>query len=258
MLTFTIIQTHLHWQDKSANLQHLEEKINSITTPTHVIVLPEMFSTAFSMQAAALAETMDGPTVQWMKNLATQKKVILSGSIIIEEDGKYYNRLIWMQPNGIAFHYDKRHCFSLAKEDEHFTAGTEKIIVQANGVKICLQICYDLRFPVFSRQTKENPYDVLLYVANWPSKRIHAWNTLLAARAIENQCYVIGVNRIGTDANNLTYNGCSTIINPMGEVKFMVENDEAIFTYSIDTNTINEIRNQIPFLKDGDDYSIHL
>jgi omega-amidase len=223
-----------------------------------VVILPEMFNTGFTMNTLEMAETMDGETIHWMKELAITKKIILTGSIIIAEDGKYYNRLIWMQPNGEMHHYDKRHCFGLAGEQEHFTSGNKKIIVQANGIKICLQICYDLRFPVFSRQIKNNEYDVLLYVANWPHKRAYAWQHLLIARAIENQCYVIGVNRIGTDANNLLYNGNSTIINAMGEPIYTALNHEETATTIIDTKHVQDTRNALPFLKDADDFRMEM
>jgi predicted amidohydrolase len=255
-LNFTLIQSNLIWEDKTANLQNFATQIDALITKTQVALLPEMFSTGFSMNAPALAETMNGESVQWMKNIAAKHKIIIAGSLIIVEDGKYYNRFIWMQPNGVAFHYDKRHCFSLAGEDEHFTPGNKKIIVQANGVKICLQVCYDLRFPVFSRQTKDNEYDVLVYVANWPARRQYAWQHLLIARAIENQCYVIGINRVGTDANNLEYNGLSSIINPLGEVQEKLIDKEGTISYTIDTTSINEIRKNLPFLNDADEFKI--
>ncbi|MEI9909594.1 MAG: nitrilase-related carbon-nitrogen hydrolase [Bacteroidota bacterium] len=209
-LTITTLQTNLHWEDKAANLRMLEEKINNIPAKTEIVVLPEMFSTGFSMQPEKLAETMDGETVQWMKRIAAAKKIILTGSIIIEEKEKYFNRLIWMLPNGQFGIYDKRHRFAYAGEDAHFTAGTKRLIASVKGWKINLLVCYDLRFPVWARQTSPSnslskgeggiaspEYDILIYVANWPERRIHAWKTLLQARAIENQCYVVGVNRVG-------------------------------------------------------------
>src|SRR5436189_868450 len=195
-LTITGIQTDLFWEDKKANLEMLEKKINSIKEKTEIIVLPEMFSTGFSMQPEKLAETMDGETIQWMKRLAAEKKIILTGSVIIEDEGSYYNRLIWMLPNGQYGVYDKRHLFADAGEDEHYTAGTKRLIASVKGWKINILVCYDLRFPVWARQTPplhqergsggEVEYDVLIYVANWPEARIHAWKTLLTARAIEN------------------------------------------------------------------------
>ncbi|MDQ2751691.1 MAG: nitrilase family protein, partial [Bacteroidota bacterium] len=198
-LTITIIQTHLHWENKAANLAMLSQKIMSIKEKTEVVILPEMFSTGFSMKAEEFAETMDGETVQWMQNIAQQKKIILTGSLIIKEENKYYNRLVWMLPNGSYGYYNKRHLFGYAEEDKHYTAGNKRLITSVKGWKINTQICYDLRFPVWSRQAPsplvekegdEVEYDVLLYVANWPERRNNAWQTLLAARAIENQCYV--------------------------------------------------------------------
>jgi omega-amidase len=257
-LTFTLLQSSLAWHDKVENLKNFTTQINAIQVPTNIVVLPEMFSTGFSMNVQALAESMDGETVQWMREIAAEKKIIITGSIIVIEDGKYYNRMIWMQPNGIAHTYDKRHCFSLADEHKHFTAGNKKIIVQANGIKICLQICYDLRFPVFSRQMKNNEYDVLLYVANWPQKREYAWKQLLIARAIENQCFVLGVNITGVDGNNLQYNGFSSIINPIGEVLLQSEKFTIALTHTIHKREIDEIRKSIPFLQDGDDFRLEI
>jgi predicted amidohydrolase len=232
-LIITGIQTQLHWEEKKANLDMLEQKIFSIKEKTEIVVLPEMFSTGFSMQPEKLAETMKGETVKWMKRIATQKKIILTGSIIIEEKSHYYNRLIWMLPNGQYGIYDKRHRFAYAGEDERYTAGTKRQIASVKGWRINLLICYDLRFPVWARQGSPNPgeveYDVLIYVANWPERRIHAWRTLLQARAIENQCYVIGVNRTGDDGNNIHYSGESMVVDPMGEVTCILKRRRRYF-----------------------------
>jgi omega-amidase len=258
-LTITIIQTNLHWQNKPANLQMLEEKINSIKEQTEVVVLPEMFSTGFSMKPEELAETMDGETVKWMKRVASAKKIILTGSVIIEEAGNYYNRLIWMLPNGQYGVYDKKHLFAFAGEDNHFAAGSKRLIASVKGWKINLLVCYDLRFPVWARQQSqpEGPeYDVLIYVANWPEKRNHAWKTLLQARAIENQCYVVGVNRTGTDGNDIYYSGDSMIIDPMGEVLYTKKDAEDIFTIQLDKTHLQSVREKLPFLKDADGFQI--
>lgn len=269
-LTFTIIQTNLHWEDKAANLQMLEQKINSIQHPTQIIVLPEMFNTGFSMKPETLAEDMNGPTVEWMKRIAAEKKVILTGSIMIKEsdptplestEGEaYYNRLIWMLPNGQYGVYDKRHRFAYGGEDDHFSAGTKRLIASVNGWKINLQVCYDLRFPVWARQSpEEDPeYDVLIYVANWPERRVHAWKTLLTARAIENQCYVIGANRTGDDGNQIHYSGNSMVIDAMGEVLYEKTNEEDIHTITLSKEKLQDIRTKLPFLKDADDFSILL
>ncbi|GMV77740.1 MAG: amidohydrolase [Chitinophagaceae bacterium] len=258
-LTFTLIQTNLFWENKAANIQMLEEKINNIQPKTEVVVLPEMFSTGFSMQPEQFAESMNGSTLQWMQKIAFEKKTILTGSLMIEENGNYYNRLIWMLPNKQFGYYDKRHCFAFAKENEHYTAGNKRLIASVNGWKINVQICYDLRFPVWARQTMNNntaEYDVLIYVANWPQRRSYAWKTLLTARAIENQCYVIGVNRIGDDGNKIYHSGDSMVINALGEILYHKENEEDVFTITLQKNELQEIRNKFPFLADADSFKI--
>jgi len=258
-LLITTIQTNLHWEDKTANLQMLEEKISNISVKTEVVLLPEMFSTGFSMKPELLAETMDGETVQWMKRTAAAKKIILTGSLIIKEGNNYYNRLIWMLPNGQYGVYDKRHRFAFAGEDNHYTAGTKRLIASVKGWKINLQVCYDLRFPVWARQQSqpEGPeYDVLIYVANWPERRSLAWKTLLQARAIENQCYVIGVNRVGNDGNNIYHSGDSMIIDPMGEVLYTKKDEEDVFTIQLEKKQLDNVREKLPFLKDADGFMI--
>ncbi|MEK7226522.1 MAG: nitrilase family protein [Bacteroidota bacterium] len=274
-LNITIIQTNLHWEDKTANLQMLEEKINSIKEKTEVVILPEMFSTGFSMKPELLAETMDGETLQWMKRIAAEKKIVLAGSVIITEPGQtetvrpYYNRLIWMLPNGQYGIYDKRHCFAFAGEDEHYTAGTKRLIASVKGWKINLLICYDLRFPVWARQSSPptslhgvergpggEEYDIIIYVANWPERRIHAWKTLLQARAIENQCYVVGVNRVGDDGNGIHYNGESMVADPLGEVLYCKKEDEDIFTITLNKTHLEAVRSKFPFLRDADEFNI--
>lgn len=263
-LIITTIQTDLKWEDKQGNLTMIEEKIRSIAEKTNIVVLPEMFSTGFSMRPEALAETMDGPTVAWMKNISREKNIILAGSIIIQEEDQYFNRLLWVLPNGQLGVYDKRHCFSLAGEDQHYTPGNKRTIASVGGWKINLQVCYDLRFPVWSRQQiQQDPeqeispeYDVLIYVANWPEKRSHAWRTLLQARAIENQCYVIGVNRVGHDGNNLYHCGNSMVIDPLGEVMYEKIHDEDIHTVTLERAHLDEVRKNLPFWSDGDQFLI--
>ena len=269
-LTFTLIQTQLHWENKQANLAMFEEKINAVKEKTEIIVLPEMFSTGFSMKPELFAETMDGETVAWMKRVSAEKRVILTGSVIIEEDKKYYNRLIWMLPNGQFGFYDKRHLFAYGSEDEHYTAGNKRLIASVKGWKINLQVCYDLRFPVWARQNSPHPltpsprgeggaeieYDVLVYVANWPERRIHAWKTLLQARAIENQCYVVGLNRVGNDGNNIYHNGNSMVVGPLGEVLYEKQHEEDIFTITLQKDTLDETRHKFPFWKDADKFNI--
>lgn len=270
-ITITTIQTNLHWEDKGANLKMLEEKINGIKEKTEVVVLPEMFSTGFSMKPELLSETMEGETVQWMKRIAAEKKIILTGSIIVKENNNFHNRLIWMQPNGQYGVYNKRHCFAYAGEDKHYTAGTKRLIASVKGWKINLQVCYDLRFPVWARQSPLTPnpspqvergeaapeYDVLIFVANWPERRIQAWKTLLQARAIENQCYVVAVNRVGDDGNNIHYSGESMIIDPFGEVLYTKKDVEDIFTITLNKNHLRSIREKFPFLRDADDFRIN-
>lgn len=278
-LTFTLIQTQLYWEDKKANLAMLEDKIKSITERTEVVVLPEMFSTGFSMKPEQLAETMEGETIQWMKRVAAQQKIILTGSVIIEDGQteageqlsvagqtgtvrpRYFNRLIWMLPNGQYGVYDKRHRFAYAGEDEQYTAGNKRLIASVKGWKINLQVCYDLRFPVWARQDPfaggDAPeYDVLIYVANWPERRSHAWKTLLQARAIENQCYVIGVNRVGDDGNKIYHSGDSMVIDPMGEVLYTKNKEEDIFTITLDQSHLQTVREKLPFLKDADGFRV--
>jgi len=263
-LTITLIQSSLHWQDKPANLAMFEQKINALQERTEIVVLPEMFSTGFSMEPASLAETMDGPTIGWMKRMAAAKKIILTGSVIIEEQGHYYNRLVWMQPNGVYGVYDKRHRFAYAGEDKAYTAGNKRLIASVKGWKINLLVCYDLRFPVWARQSPSaagndgngHEYDVLMYVANWPEKRIHAWKTLLQARAIENQVYVVGVNRTGDDANRIHYSGDSMVIDPLGETLYTKPQEENVFTITLQKEKLETVRSSFPFWKDADEFSI--
>lgn len=273
-LTVTIIQTDLHWEDKKANLAMLENKINGIGK-TEIVLLPEMFSTGFSMKPEALAETMEGETLSWMKRLAAEKKIILAGSFICQatRSGQandaaggqpakaYYNRLIWMLPNGQHGVYDKRHLFAFAEEDQHYTPGAKRLIASVKGWKINLLVCYDLRFPVWARQASPDgqpEYDLLVYVANWPEKRVHAWKTLLQARAIENQSYVIGVNRVGDDGKGIHYSGESMAIDPLGEVLYHKKEVEDIFTITLDKTHLETVREKFPFWKDADRFDINL
>jgi omega-amidase len=272
-LTITTIQSALHWENKTANLEMFEEKIFSIKARTEIVVLPEMFNTGFSMKPELLAEKMDGPTVQWMKRIAAEKKIILTGSLIIEDTDEttgnlvFFNRLIWMLPSGQFGVYDKRHAFAFAGEDEHFSTGKKRLIASVNGWKVNLQICYDLRFPVWARQTPalrgerdsgaETEYDILIYVANWPERRNHAWKTLLQARAIENQCYVVGVNRLGMDGNGIYHSGDSMVVDPLGEVLYQKMHEEEIFTITLQKEKLEEVRGKFPFWHDADEFMIY-
>ena len=248
-MQITLIQSELYWEDIAANLAMFDVKLANIAS-TDLIVLPEMFTTGFSMNAAALAEAMDGSAVQWMRKQAAAKNAAITGSLIIQEDGKYYNRLIWMLPDGNYQYYDKRHLFSMAKEEETFTAGDKKLIIEYMGWKICPFICYDLRFPVWNRNQED--YDIAIYVANWPDRRSYHWRSLLVARAIENQCYVIAVNRVGTDGKDFYYSGHSSVIDAAGEILYQQQDLEGIKSMSIDRASLLEIRNRLPFLKDRD------
>ena len=264
-LTITTIQTDLIWEDKIANLENLKEKIDSIEERTEIVVLPEMFSTGFTMQPQLFAETMDGETMDWMKIIAADKRIVLTGSIIIKEEDKFYNRLIWMLPNGDYGFYNKRHLFGYAGENEHYAAGNKRLIASVKGWKINLQVCYDLRFPVWARQApfplgeagRGLEYDVLIYVANWPERRSHAWKTLLCARAIENQCYVVGVNRVGVDGNKINHSGNSLIIDPLGEVLYHKADEEDVFTITLERERLEDVRAKFPFWRDGDSFIIN-
>lgn len=265
-LTITLIQPNLHWEDKKANLDMLSKKIESIEEKTEVIILPEMFSTGFSMNTELLAENMNGETVQWMKKTAAEKNIILTGSLIIKEDGNCFNRLIWMLPDGNYGYYDKRHLFAYGNEHLHYHAGNKRLIASVKGWKINLLVCYDLRFPVWARQSPlssgegsgvRSEYDLLVYVANWPQRRNHAWKTLLQARAIENQCYVVGVNRVGDDGTGIHYSGDSMIVDPLGEILYQKENEEDIFTYTLEKEKLQAVREKFPFWKDADLFNIN-
>jgi predicted amidohydrolase len=258
-LSFSLIQPPLAWEDKAANLAHLGQLIDGITAHTEVVVLPEMFSTGFSMRPESLAETMEGATVKWMREWAHKKRIILTGSVIIESGGRFYNRLLWVLPDQTIGYYDKRHRFAFAGEDEKYTSGSKRLIAQVKGWKINLQVCYDLRFPVWARQQTVNgspEYDVLIYVANWPERRSHAWKTLLMARAIENQCYVIGVNRVGNDGNGIYHSGDSMVIDPLGEILFHRTHEETVHTFTLDKEKLDDIRSRFPFWKDADHFHI--
>ncbi len=257
-LTFTLIQSNLFWEDTHANLAMLEKKIMGITERTEIVVLPEMFSTGFSMQPEKFAQTMQGETVSWMKQMAATKKIVLTGSVIIEENGHYFNRLLWVLPDGNLGYYDKRHRFAFAGEDAHYTAGNKRLIAQVKGWKINLLICYDLRFPVWARQQVADApeYDVLLYVANWPERRNHAWKTLLTARAIENQCYVVGVNRVGDDGNGIHHSGDSMVVDPLGAILYHTAEQEDVHTITLQKEPLQQIREKFPFWKDADHFKI--
>ena len=255
-LKVTIFQAYLFWENVAKNLQNLTLRLSmGIKEKTDLIVLPEMFNTGFSMNTEALAEEMGGKTMEWMQQVAVKYECVVTGSLIIKENGLYYNRLIWMLPDGSYSHYDKRHLFGFGKEDQHYAAGKEKVIVELKGWKIRLAICYDLRFPVWLRnQNKE--YDILLLIASWPDKRSSHWNALIPARAIENQSYVIGANRVGHDGNEVYHSGHSQCIDPMGKTVYYKPEDEDLYTFSIHYDELVKTRRSFPFLKDADNFKI--
>ena len=253
-MKIALIQTHIIWENPLENRSHLAQKINGFLEDVDLIVLPEMFSSGFTMNPKAVAETMEGETVVWLQHLAKAKNAAITGSLVIEENGNYYNRLLFIYPNGDIKTYNKRHLFSLAEENKFYTAGTDKLIVEYNGFKICPLICYDLRFPVFARNVED--YDLLLYVANWPKPRINAWDILLKARAVENMSYTIGVNRIGIDANNHEYIGHSQVIDFLGNYLIQPQEAEGVFIVKLDKEQLLETRRKLAFLNDKDKFAI--
>lgn len=252
-LNISLIQTALHWEDVDANLQMFTQKMEGITG-ADIIVLPEMFSTGFTMNSTDMAELTGGRTTRWMKEQAAKKKAVITGSIIVEEGGKHYNRLIWMQPDGIFYTYDKRHLFRMGNEHEYYSAGNKKLLVEYKGWRICPMICYDLRFPVWIRN--KNKYDLLLFVANWPTRRNQHWKQLLIARSIENQCYTLGVNRVGDDGNGIGHSGPTMAIDPMGNILAEQADTEAILNVTLDLNVVQEYRDKFPAHLDADDFEV--
>lgn len=262
-LRITLIQANLHWENLDKNLDMFSQKISSIKEETDLILLPEMFSTGFTMNAKANAEDMNGKTMNWLRSKSKEKNCVITGSMIIRDQAdsssetKYYNRLIWMKPDGTFDYYNKRHLFRLAEEQKTYEVGTKKIITEINGWKICPLVCYDLRFPVWSRRTKQEDYDLLIYVANWPDRRIHAWKQLLIARAIENQSYVVGVNRVGSDGHNIPHSGLSTVVDFKGEsLSKKNEGVEVVETITLGKSSLEEFRKQFQFDRDADQFTI--
>jgi omega-amidase len=253
-INVALVQADLAWEDKRANLDKFDKLLGTVPSGTDLVVLPEMFNTAFSMEPEKLAEAPDSETTAWLKKKAVEKKVAITGSLIITEDGKYYNRLIWMFPDGTYQYYDKKHLFTLAGEQHHYTAGTEKLVVEFKGWKFCPLICYDLRFPAWIRNTED--YDCLVVVANWPEKRIIHWEHLLYARAIENQCYLVAVNRVGKDGNGLDHNGVSMVINPLGKPLVKATEIETILYVTLNYEAVTKTRKEMPFLNDRDQFEL--
>lgn len=261
-LGVALIQTDIHWHEVEANLAEFEEKLWQLPEATDLIILPEMFNTGFTMEVKTHAESMNGKTFKWMKQMAGQRQTVVLGSLIIREEDQYYNRLIWMNPDGTFKKYDKKHLFRMAEEDHYFSAGKERLIVDLKGWKICPLICYDLRFPVWSRNRflKDQHrlvYDVVIYIANWPAARINAWDTLLQARAIENSSYSIGVNRIGDDGNGINYNGHTAVIDPIGKTMVQLDADEDAPIVRLSAELLMKYREKFPVHLDADQFDIN-
>ncbi|MBT6438768.1 MAG: amidohydrolase [Flavobacteriales bacterium] len=255
-LKVSIIQTSLFWEQKEENLTMFSQKINAITEETDLIILPEMFTTGFSMKPSQFAEKTDSETLRRMRSWASDKNCAITGSIIVKEKNSYYNRLIWVRPDGTYETYDKRHLFRFAGEHQQYSAGSKKLIVDLKGWKICPLICFDLRFPVWSRNLNQE-YDCLIYVANWPAVRSSAWSTLLQARAHENQCYVVGVNRIGNDGNAIPHSGNSGIIEPKGDVISTIQpNEQRTETIKLSWYNLESYRKKFPISADADNFKI--
>ncbi|MEH6703869.1 MAG: amidohydrolase [Galbibacter orientalis] len=253
ILNIAALQTTLIWENPEANRALLQDKIKLVNEETDVLFLPEMFTSGFTMNASLVAESMKGDSIEWLKNLASEKNMAIGGSLVIVENGNFYNRFVFVTPNGSVEYYDKRHTFTLAGEHEVYASGEKKLIINYKDWKICPQICYDLRFPVWARNVED--YDVLVYVANWPKKRIKAWDVLLQARAIENMSYCMGVNRIALDGNGYEYTGHSAVYNPLGEELIHTKSDETIYA-TLHKNEIDTYRNGLKFLNDRDQFTV--
>ena len=255
-MNITLLQTELHWQDPQANRRLFGELIEINAAGTDLLILPEMFTTGFTLETANQHEAADGATVTWMQTMAERHAVTLCGSLIVKVDDRLYNRLIWAQPDGTIQHYDKRHLFRMAGEDQRFDAGTERLIVQLGDWRICPLICYDLRFPAWSRS--RNDYDLLLYVANWPAARQSAWQTLLPARAVENLCYVAGVNRTGADGKGIVFAGGSMVADYLGNTIVLAGNESVAIRTTLSLDELVGYREKFPAWKDADEIQIKI
>lgn len=255
-MRISLLQTNIIWEDKEENLKRLHNTLEELHGKTDIVILPEMFSTGFTMRSKELAEPVDGKTITTLRSWAKTYGIALVGSYIASDNGRYYNRGFFLTPNDEAFYYDKKHLFRMGNEEEHFSAGDKRIIIPYKGWNICLLICYEVRFPIWSRNIR-NEYDLLIYVANWPTARRHVWDTLLAARAIENMTYVCGINRVGTDGNNLSYNGGSAIYSARGKAIAMATDDkEDVITMDLSLEQLNSFRKKFPVWMDADEFRI--
>ncbi len=253
-LRVTLCQYDIHWNNPAANRSFLEEKLAELEN-TDLVILPEMFTTGFTMDAQDVAEIENGTTLKWLKQVASRNDFAIAGSFVVKENGSFYNRLVWVDPSGKTYTYNKRHLFRMANEHLTYSAGTEKLIISYKGWNICPQVCYDLRFPVWARN-QNNEYDLLFYVANWPAVRSKPWNILLQARAIENLSYCIGVNRIGKDHNGIFYSGSSQVVSPKGEVLFEQVETECFQTIVLEKASLVEFRNSFPAHLDADQFNL--
>ena len=252
-LSVALVQSNLAWEAPARNIEYFEQQLIDMPESTDLVILPEMFSTGFTMEPGNLTQEQAAHALRWMQETAYEKQVALTGSLVWPDESRYYNRLFFVHPNGTYETYDKRHTFTLAGEDKVYTAGTSRLMVLYKEFRICPMICYDLRFPVWSRNTAD--YDILLYVANWPATRIQAWDTLLKARAIENMSYCIGVNRIGNDANGLSYVGHSAVYDPLGDCLGFTEQEE-IIQLTLKKDHLATIRADLGFLDDRDAFTL--
>lgn len=254
-LCIALVQCELAWEQPAENRKHLIHLLDDLASETDLVVFPEMFATGFSMQVEKCAEAMDGESVQWMKQLAADRRLVVAGSLMIREHGNFFNRFIFVYPEGKMEYYDKRHLFSMGEEHLHFTGGQTRKLIQIKSFRILPQVCYDLRFPVFSRNRQD--YDLLINTANWPAPRREAWQTLLKARAIENQSYVAGINRIGRDANGINYVGDTCFVDPKGKVMVAAEDKkEQIITAKLSKDSLERFRNNFRVLPDADDFQL--
>jgi predicted amidohydrolase len=255
-LRLALVQTDLAWQAAKHNRQLLQAQLEPLAGQTDLVILPEMFTSAFAIDSGAIAEEFPGPTVAWMQEMAAGLDAALTGSIAVLVDGKRYNRLLFVTPDGTVKHYDKRHLFRMLGEDTRYAAGSARLLVAWRGWRILPLVCYDLRFPVWCRHTEQEPYDLLLCVANWPAPRNRHWRTLLQARALENLAFVAGVNRIGRDGNKLDYLGHSAVIDPQGEELLQAGTEAGVFSVTLDIETLHDWRRKFPAWMDADDFAL--
>jgi len=253
-LNITLIQSNLYWEKKQKNIDAFSRHIESIEQKTDIIMLPEMFATGFTMNATQCFETMDGNIVKWMLDMAGKKNAAVCGSLIIKENNKFYNRFIWAEANGNMQHYDKAHLFRMGDEQQYYSSGSSRIMIEYCGWRIAPFVCYDLRFPVWLKRSEEYDYDLMLIVANWPERRNMHWKVLSQARAIENQCFLVALNRVGYDGNGIYHSGDSSVYSPMGELMLNQSHDEVVKTITIDKQAVTDYRKIFPVHADNDKF----